>query len=163
MLFRPDLIEKILQGRKTQTRRTWARWRVRVGGVYPVARHMFQPKDDAPCWLLVTERREEPPAAITDQDAVAEGFDGREQFLARWREMHGETGLDESVKVITFVPVPTGFRFHLDETFVPCATCDDLVRLRTLPGNEHCWTHKRGYAAHAAYPRKLLPAQEVIA
>ena len=34
MLFKPEHVQPILEGEKTQTRRAWKRWPVKVGGVY---------------------------------------------------------------------------------------------------------------------------------
>jgi len=41
MLFRPEHVKPILNGTKTQTRRTWKRPHVRVGGVYKAKTQML--------------------------------------------------------------------------------------------------------------------------
>jgi len=53
--------------------------------------------------IVITGIRREPVRAITEQDARAEGFSSRQDFLATWRAIHGQkTSLNRIVWVIEF-------------------------------------------------------------
>jgi uncharacterized protein YhfF len=154
VLFRPELIDAILAGRKTQTRRIWRTAQVRIGGVYPVQRHLFDKKEVAPCWLLVTGLRKEAIGKITEDDARAEGYAGRAEFLAAWQRNFQRPHLDQEVYVVTFAPVPRGFEFFpyaeypearpspYNGTLLPCANCDGEVTIvRARDDTPPTWTH----------------------
>ena len=101
MLFKPDLVEKILVGEKTQTRRprhgdnpTGERggWidepcRYKVGKTYAV-----QPGRGKKAVGRIRVLRVTPEAMcdMTEDDVRAEGFESRQAFVNRWLEMYGE-------------------------------------------------------------------------
>lgn len=110
-------IDLVLSGQKTQTRRpikcgetydetlkairsrAGRRITYRVGKTYAVQPGRGQP---AIARMRITNVRQEPLAAITTADAIAEGYDSREEFLTIWRTMHGQTDPDQMVWVLTF-------------------------------------------------------------
>lgn len=63
---------------------------------------LFLRKKDARLWLRVTSVRQERLHELTDEDARAEGYADRKDYLAAWSAMHGRAE-DELVWVIGFV------------------------------------------------------------
>lgn len=104
MLFRPDMIEKILAGEKTQTRRVWEKARVKVGNTYAIKKQYYQKNADAPGFYLVLGLKQENLGAILSrpEDIKAEGFDSGEHFIETWTELHGEPDWNALVWVIDF-------------------------------------------------------------
>lgn len=86
MIFRGDLLAKVLSGEKTVTRRP-------VGGfVYRPNRHYaVQPKRGKVqvARIFVTRTRVEPLGAIDDEDAGREGFADRQAFFRYWEGLYG--------------------------------------------------------------------------
>ena len=104
MLFKPELVRLILEGKKTQTRRPLAGRRlIEVGKVVAV-----QPGRGkrAVVHIRITGRRIERLGAIRERDAIAEGVRSREEFFALWRRLYGRVDLDEEVVVYEFEVVP---------------------------------------------------------
>lgn len=102
MIFGPALLPLVLDGSKTQTRRP-ARdgvpCRYAPGRPYAV-----QPARTAAgvarLRVLTVERK--PLGALTDAEAVLEGFAHRDAFFDYWRRLHGAVDLAQAVWVITF-------------------------------------------------------------
>jgi len=102
MNFKPELCAKVVDGTKTVTRRptngkpcqyvVWGNYAVCPGqGKHQVAR------------MVVLDVRKEPVGAITDAEAVLEGFAGRDEFVAYWRKLYrGEWDPDLPVWRIEF-------------------------------------------------------------
>lgn len=91
ILFRPEHVEPILSGRKTQTRRLGKR-RWKVGGIHgcytrpPFAKGGAKPF----CRVRVTGVRRERMLNISPSDVVAEGYDDIQTFVhAFWRINEG--------------------------------------------------------------------------
>ena len=103
MIFRPELVEKILAGEKTETRRPVkvgeTECRYKVDKIYAV-----QPgRNDAgvaKIKVLAVER--EILAQITDEGAKREGFDHRVPFLRYWGGLYGGVDMEQKVWVIRF-------------------------------------------------------------
>ena len=73
LLFKPEHAPMILAGTKTQTRRTWAKSRVRIGQIYQCKLNFK--KGSGPFALVkVTALRLQRLGEITPQDARAEGY-----------------------------------------------------------------------------------------
>jgi hypothetical protein len=85
ILFEAELVPLIREGRKTQTRRYWFRPRVKVGAVHRV-------NTDYITWAGLSIRIlrvwEEDPEAISEADARAEGFTGRDDFLSYFHSIN---------------------------------------------------------------------------
>ncbi|MFQ5880149.1 MAG: ASCH domain-containing protein [Dehalococcoidia bacterium] len=100
LLFRPEHVEPILQGVKTETRRLWQRPRVRVGAVHRAKLRMLSPDHFA--LLRITGLRQERLRQISDEDAGWEGGYTRETFLDKWFEIHPRSPDDPPVWVVEF-------------------------------------------------------------
>lgn len=108
MLFREDLVGKVLSGEKTVTRRRLDHRvgrivRYRVGGIYAVQpgrgqRHVGH--------IEVTSVRRERLQDITNEQAHAEGFPGVIDFITYWCGLYGHWEPEEIVAVIEFIPAP---------------------------------------------------------
>jgi hypothetical protein len=118
MIFQ-HTVDLVLSGRKTQTRRVIkpneAAVRTRdneiqsilhnnrtkwvVGKIYAVqpARAQTQVAQ-----IKITGLSSESVGRISNEDALAEGFDSPEAFFEVWKRMHGEDSLELQVWVVTF-------------------------------------------------------------
>ncbi len=147
IMFKPEMLEQILAGRKTQTRRPFKGtvpaaiasrrwdfgdllWVKERTSEYP--NKMFMPKKLARVWLEITsivsaERLQD----ITEDGAKAEGFEWREEFQWAWENMYSKTPcrwhLNPWVWVIAFelAGPPDGF-----EMVTPMRGC--VVRNKEL-------------------------------
>lgn len=103
LLFRPEHVQPILRGVKTQTRRLWRRPRVRVGAVHKAklsASGGLSPEYFA--LLRITGLRQERLRQISDADARKEGGYTRAAFLSKWFEIHQRSPEDPFVWVVEF-------------------------------------------------------------
>jgi len=124
MQFRPEMIEAIKAGRKTQTRRPMKvgdnldhrhssaddRWGAEVIDLRGRTRWM-QGKRYSLCpgrgkdrvgLIQITGIRSERVDEISEQDALAEGFESREAFLAAWKALYPKGNLEAYVWVLEF-------------------------------------------------------------
>lgn len=115
MIFKPILIEAIMRGDKTVTRRpvsfrtaaddAFATERVpcryREGQYVKIQPGMAR---ESLANIYVVSVRTEPLGAITDADALLEGFADRDEFLDYWRALYGgkDPDLDMLVDRIEF-------------------------------------------------------------
>ena len=125
MQFRPEMIEAIKAGKKTQTRRPvkpgdfqlWdhspvrpsarvitvcdgkGRVRWRIYGRYSICPGRGK---DRVGLILLTGIRSEHVNQISEQDALAEGFENREAFLAAWKALYPKGNLEANVWVLEF-------------------------------------------------------------
>ena len=81
------MIPLIVSGSKTQTRRLWGVPQVRLGSV-----HVCKPSAREPAFtrVRITRLGQESLADITTEDALAEGYDSREEFLRHFCETHAQ-------------------------------------------------------------------------
>lgn len=89
MIFRPELVRQILDGRKTQTRRLvedGKSCRYVRGQAYAVQPGRGKP---ASARILVTSVDRQVLKQLSFEDARAEGFRTRDDFYAYWRTLHG--------------------------------------------------------------------------
>ena len=110
MNFKPELVERILTGQKTQTRRIvsdnprspWYRERcaLKVSRAYAVC--PGRGKRGVAKVALVNRPWRQRAGQITDGDAVAEGFISRTAFIDYWRQLHGSFDPDTEVWRIEF-------------------------------------------------------------
>lgn len=110
MNFRPEMVEAIRRGQKTETRRVanlnprspWCRERcgVRMGKRYAIC----PGRGKAAVGYLELTRAPELSLIenITDLGASREGFDDRDAFLAYFAEMHPHVSVKAEVWVIAF-------------------------------------------------------------
>lgn len=93
MIFTPELAEKIIDGRKTVTRRPAANGpcATRVGSMQKIQPGQGQPA--LPGQILIRSIRLEAMGSCSTQEARAEGFGGRFPLLAllaEWERIYGE-------------------------------------------------------------------------
>jgi len=99
VLYRKDSREKILIGKKTQTRRRQPRRMLRVGKIYRM-------KKDWYTWthsqLRITRRFRQRLGDITHEEVKKEGYESLEDFKQAWEEINGNWDPDEVVTVYEF-------------------------------------------------------------
>ena len=99
IVFQPEHVAPILAGRKTQTRRLWARCRVRVGGVHACVTRRF----GAPfARVRILAVRQEPLGAMSDDDARCCGYEDRAGYRLAFERIYGMRTPDPLVWVIDF-------------------------------------------------------------
>ncbi|MGI0067752.1 MAG: hypothetical protein ACREB9_04960 [Thermoplasmata archaeon] len=107
MIFRPEQIDAILRGVKTQSRRRWPtdppRPQVRVGGTYAAVTSRYTRRCDAPAIIRVTDLARERLGSITPGDAMREGGYTVVEFAGAWERINGAWNADETVWMVGFV------------------------------------------------------------
>jgi hypothetical protein len=98
MLFKKPLIEKILDGSKTQTRRL-SKQTYKAGRTYGVTCRRYQ-KSQAHIQIL--QAKQQRLGDITREDVKAEGFQTIEEFKETWRKINREWNPDLIVTVYEF-------------------------------------------------------------
>jgi hypothetical protein len=99
MLYRKDSREKILAGKKTQTRRRQPKRMLKVGKIYRI-------KEDWYTWthsqIRITRRFKQRLGDITQKEIQKEGYDKLEDFKEAWEEINGNWDPNEVVVVYEF-------------------------------------------------------------
>ena len=113
MIFKPELIEKILAGEKTVTRRP-----VKYDPAGEPLPCRYEPGRDyalqpgrgkkAVGRIRVLDVRREPLAEVDTADARREGFYGGPEFAAYWSKLYGSYDPTELVDRIEFELLPGG-------------------------------------------------------
>jgi len=102
MLFKPELVTKILSGQKTVTRRRPTQRGIRYHTLHVYAVQPGRGKQHVG-HIRVTEVVVEPLSAVGDGDFRAEGFESAADFALYWERLHGGEGSwSEPVAVIRF-------------------------------------------------------------
>ncbi len=113
LLFKPEHVDMILEGRKTQTRRTGKR-RWKVGSTHQCRLKMLD-KDSCFATVGIKAVREEPFMDVSDEDAVREGYANAEQFIAKFREIYGDEPTRGDVWVVDFALVSQEVTFTQED------------------------------------------------
>ena len=102
ILFRPEAVEPILEGRKTQTRRIGRR-RWRVGAIHQAATRLFD-RDAVFAELLILRVWRHSILNTSPEEAAAEGYGSREEFLEAFFDINPTTypGQDRRVWAVEF-------------------------------------------------------------
>lgn len=100
MLFKPYLVEPILKGAKTETRRLWKRCLVKVGSNYK-AKTNFR-SNSAFATIKIAYIRREKLGNINIDDAKKEGCRSLNEFKRIWIDSHGSWQPDTQIFVIGF-------------------------------------------------------------
>jgi len=100
MLFKPYLVEPILKGAKTETRRLWKRCLVKVGSNYK-AKTNFR-SNSAFATIKIAYVRREKLGNINSNDVKKEGCRSLNEFKRIWIDSHGSWQPDTQVFVIGF-------------------------------------------------------------
>lgn len=101
LLFRPDHVEPIKRRKKTQTRRTWARCRVKVGSIYQ-AKTSFKKGEQPFAYIKITGAHQEFLGQITDGDAKKEGYPHIPAYKKAFRSIYGQWDPHQLVWVVDF-------------------------------------------------------------
>ena len=88
ILFKPEHIEPILAGKKTETRRMWVHWRANVRSKHLAKTKMLSKEYFARLYII--DRWEEKLGDISEEDAKAEGYSSREEYLAKFAEINAK-------------------------------------------------------------------------
>ncbi len=80
LLFKPEYVDLILSGKKTETRRTWEKRRAVPGAI-----HQCRTSYGAPIFARVhiLEVYQQSVFEMTDRDAQRDGFDDLNAFIAK--------------------------------------------------------------------------------
>lgn len=101
MIFRPELVRQIRDGRKTMTRRPTKaledHCRYRPGKSYAVQPGRGQ---SATCRIYIHDVRRELAGAIPYADARAEGFTTTDEFKVYWVSIHDKAWLDRETTML---------------------------------------------------------------
>ncbi len=101
ILFKPEHVDMILSGRKTQTRRIWKKPRAKVGAVHLAKTKMLSREYFAKLRILDVYR--EFPSDISDDDARAEGYDDASAYSAAFCRINHLSAIpDKTVFVVKF-------------------------------------------------------------
>ena len=98
LLFRQDLMRKVLQGQKTQTRRTSNR-RYTIGKTYAIRIGMLE-RAQAQITVLRTWRQQ--LRDLTPEDVRKEGYTSFTEFRQAWINIYGSWSPDQYVTAIEF-------------------------------------------------------------
>lgn len=105
ILFKHEHVPMILAGTKTQTRRTGKlRWEV---GAIRQAKTSYN-KDSEFAKLQIKSIRQEPLGAISEADAIAEGYSSIKEYKVVFERIYGFWDDNLPVWVIDFVRVEQG-------------------------------------------------------
>lgn len=109
MNFKPELVEKILAGQKTQTRRVVSDnprspWYAGLCSLKLARSYAVCPGrgKNAVARVVVHGIWKERAGQISNFDAMREGFTGRADFIAYWERLHGSFDPSAQVWVISF-------------------------------------------------------------
>lgn len=106
MLFQDRHIEMIREGTKTATRRDWKDGYPGVNpGVHMAQTSLFESEEECDCFIVITNRYEEPLREMDEDDAEKEGGYDLATFREKWREINGEDSWnpEQVVDVVEFV------------------------------------------------------------
>lgn len=102
MLFQPEHIDMIKEGKKVETRRDWKRKQVKEGGVYPCQTEMFQPKSECDTFIKVRKVWKEQLSEINKQSAFREGHYTVDEFKELWEDINEEWRPDNEIYAVNF-------------------------------------------------------------
>jgi len=86
ILFRQEHVKPILEGRKTETRRLWAKPRVKVGSIQMAKTAMYDPRYFAKLKILGVELQY--LGKISDNSVRREGYDTFFDFKKAWEKIN---------------------------------------------------------------------------
>ena len=100
MLFKPYLVEPILRGTKTETRRLWKHCLVKVGSNYKAKTNFMS--NSAFATIKIVYVRKEKLGRINSNDVRKEGCRSLNEFKRIWVDSYGSWEPDMQVFVIGF-------------------------------------------------------------
>ena len=103
MLFKPNHIDLIKQGIKTETRRAWkGKPKVKISKFYPIMRDYRHKHNSDDGYILIKTLLQQRLGDMTEQEATAEGGYTLEEYKQIWIGIHGSWNDDEIVWVVDF-------------------------------------------------------------
>jgi hypothetical protein len=103
MLFKPEHVDLILTGRKTQTRRIWKKPRAKAGAIHKAKTVLFSKEYFA--LIRITDVRNERLGDISLEDVRREGYETLEAFKEEWVRINGVWDPEPEVYVVSFESV----------------------------------------------------------
>lgn len=107
MFFSRSNLERLLRGKKTQTRRLSGRYQ--VGRTYGVRTWIYE---KSLARIRITGKRQETLGEISEEDARREGYKDAEEFKRAWSELHRKMGWQPGLLVWVYdfelVEAPAG-------------------------------------------------------
>jgi hypothetical protein len=100
MLFKADLLAKVLSGQKTQTRRIGKK-QYTVGSIQPVSNGYTKPAG----YIKILKKYRQPLCCISEKEAKKEGFNSIDEFRQAWLKINGTYNPDQVVTVYEFTLV----------------------------------------------------------
>jgi hypothetical protein len=100
MLFKPEHVEPILNGRMTQIRKLWDKPMAKVGSIHEARTALFS--KDYFASIIITGLRREKLGAITIEDAMLEGYDDLVSYKEAWKKINGCWEPNSIVYVVSF-------------------------------------------------------------
>lgn len=100
MLFRPEHVKMILEGKKTATRRVWKFARVIEGHVYKAKTKMLSKESFANLYILRVYKQK--LKRMTEKDANKEGYPTMDAFKKVWESINGFWNENLEVYVVEF-------------------------------------------------------------
>ena len=100
MLFKPEHVDMILTGKKTQTRRLWKKRRALVGSIHQARTELFG-KPFA--YLKILDVHQEYLGEISDEDCIKEGDYTYESYRDIWKKINKSYDTFQKVWVVEFV------------------------------------------------------------
>jgi len=97
MLFKADLLAKVLSGQKTQTRRLGPK-QFTVGSIQPVSSGYTKPAG----YIKILKKYRQPLCCISEKEAKKEGFNSIDEFRQAWIQINGNYNPDLVVTVYEF-------------------------------------------------------------
>ena len=94
ILFKPQHVEPILAGTKTQTRRIWKKPRAKVGSIHLAKIRMLSKEFFAK--LQITAVYTERLGDISTEDAIAEGYPNKNSYLIAFANINHQSVNDEN-------------------------------------------------------------------
>lgn len=102
MLFKNEHIQMILDGKKTQTRRTWKVCKVKVGGLYKCKKELLS--KDCFAKIKVNKLFKQKLCDMSEEDAIKEGYSSKKDYFDVFQKIYKIDPLtyDNEVYVVEF-------------------------------------------------------------
>jgi hypothetical protein len=101
MLFKADLLAKVLSGQKTQTRRTGTR-QYKLDSIQSIRSGYTKPAG----YIKITRKYRQPLCCMSQKEAKKEGFNNLDEFRQAWIQINGSYNPDQVVTVYEFTLIP---------------------------------------------------------
>jgi hypothetical protein len=98
MMFQRDLLDLVISGRKTQTRRLH-KHALKKGRIYTVKRSWIETTGE---YIRITKVYPQKLGDVSEEEAVKEGFSGLDEFRDAWIRINGSWDPEMEVTVYEF-------------------------------------------------------------